>query len=62
MELGVTQPRLCDPIQRWRRNHAPKRAVDAIALIVGHDEQHVGASSAVPRAAATTASNPWRFP
>ena len=42
VELRVAQPRLRDPVQRRRRDDASKGAVDAIALVVGHDEQHVG--------------------
>jgi len=42
VEVRVAQPRLRDPVQRRRRDDASKRAIDAIALVVGHDEQHVG--------------------
>ena len=42
VELRVAQPRLGDPVQRRRRDDAAERAADAIALVVGHDQQHVG--------------------
>ena len=42
VELRVAQSRLRDPVHRRRRDHAAKGAVDAIALVIGHDEQHVG--------------------
>ena len=44
IEMGVAQPSLCHAVQRRRRDHAAKRAAYAIALIVGHDEEHVGRS------------------
>ena len=42
MELRIAQPGLRDPVQRRGRDDAAKCAADAIALVVGHDEQHVG--------------------
>ena len=42
MELRVAQPRLGDAVHRRRRNDAAERAGNAVALVVGHDEQHVG--------------------
>ena len=41
MELRVAQPRLGDAIQ-WGRDDAAEGARHAVALVVGHDEQHVG--------------------
>ena len=41
VELRVAQPRLGDAVHGWRRYDAAKCARDAVALIVGHDEQHV---------------------
>ena len=40
-ELRVAQPRLGDAIHRRCRDDAAKRARDAVALVVGHDEQHI---------------------
>ena len=42
VELRVAQSRFRDPIHRRRRDHAAKGAGDAIALVVGHDQKHVG--------------------
>ena len=42
MELGVTQASIGDAVQRRGRNDAAEGAADAIALVVGHDQQHVG--------------------
>ena len=42
MELRVAQARFREPIHRRRRDDAAKGAGDAVALIVGHDQQHVG--------------------
>ena len=41
VELRVAQPRLGDAIHGRRRDDAAKGARHAVALIVGHDEQHV---------------------
>ena len=42
VELRVAQARLRDAIHGRRRDDAAKGAADAVALIVGHDQQHVG--------------------
>ena len=42
MELGVTQTRLGDAIQRGRRDDAAESARNAVALVVRHDEEDVG--------------------
>ena len=42
VELRVAQPRLGDAVQVRRRDDAAKGARHAVALVVGHDEQHVG--------------------
>jgi hypothetical protein len=42
VELGIAQPRLGDAVQRRGRDDAAERAADAVALVVGHDEKHVG--------------------
>ena len=42
VELGVAQPGVRDAVQRRRRDDAAERAADAVALVVGHDQQHVG--------------------
>ena len=42
IELRVTESRLGDPVQGRRRDDATERAADAVALVVGHDEQDVG--------------------
>src|SRR6184192_2265497 len=42
MELGVAQARLREAIHGRSRDDAAKGAGDAVALIVGHDQQHVG--------------------
>ena len=42
VELRVAQPRLRDPVQRRRRDDTAEGARDAVALVVGHDQQHVG--------------------
>ena len=43
MKLGVAQARLGDAIKCRRRNDAAESARHPIALIVGHDQQNVGA-------------------
>ena len=57
VELGVAQPRLRDPVQRRRRDDAAERAADAIALVVGHDQQDVG--RALGRHDASAATRAW---
>ena len=42
VELGVAKSRLGDPVQCWCRDNTAERATDAIPLVVGHDQQHVG--------------------
>ena len=42
VELRVAQSRLGDAIQRGRRDDAAEGARNAVALVVGHDEQDVG--------------------
>ena len=42
VELRVAQPRLRDPVQRRRRDDAAEGARNAVALVVGHDQQDVG--------------------
>ena len=42
VELGVTQSCLGDPIESRRGDDTAKGARDAVALVVGHDQQHVG--------------------
>ena len=42
MELNVAQPRLGNAVQVRGRDDAAKGARHAVALVVGHDEQHVG--------------------
>ena len=42
VELRVAQSRLRDAIHGRRRDDAAKGAGDAVALIVGHDQQDVG--------------------
>ena len=39
--MRVAQSRLGYPVHGWRRNNAAKRAGDPIALVIGHDQQHV---------------------
>ena len=41
-EPALSQPRIGDPVQCRRRDDASERAADAIALVVGHDQKHVG--------------------
>src|SRR5277367_607072 len=42
VELCVTQARLGDAVQVRRRNDTAEGAGYAVALIIGHDEEHVG--------------------
>ncbi len=42
VELRVAQSRLGDAVQRRRRDDTAEGARHAVALVVGHDEQHVG--------------------
>src|SRR5271156_3941931 len=42
VELDVTQARLGDAVQVRRRDNAAEGAGYAVALVIGHDEQHVG--------------------
>src|SRR5207237_3771586 len=42
MELRVAQTRFGDAIHRGRRDDATERARNAVALVIGHDEQDVG--------------------
>ena len=42
VELRVAQSRFRDPVHGRCRDHAAKGAGNAIALVVGHDEEHVG--------------------
>ena len=60
MELRVAQSRLRNPIQRRRRDHAAEGAGDAIASVVGHDQQDVGRALRAARCAAPT--KPWIAP
>ena len=63
VELRVAQPGLRDAVQRRRRDDAAEGAADAIALVVGHDEQDVGRALGRHDAlAATTVSRSRRFP
>src|SRR5439155_21937781 len=41
MKLGVAQPRFGDAVQRRRRNDPAESAGNAVALVIGHDEQDV---------------------
>src|SRR5450631_1785901 len=41
-ELRVTQTRVCDAVQRRRRDNATEGTTHAVTLVVGHDEQHIG--------------------
>ena len=41
MKLGVTKPRPCDAIERWRGNNAAERAGSTEANIIGHDEEDI---------------------
>src|SRR5271156_6985671 len=41
VELGVTQTRLGDAVQVRRRDDTAKGAGYAVALVIGHDEEHV---------------------
>src|SRR5450432_2673889 len=41
MELRVTQPGLCHAIHSGRRDDAAESTRDAIALVVGHDEEDI---------------------
>src|SRR5512132_508125 len=41
MELDVAQSRFGDAVQRRRRNDPAESAGNAVALIIGHDEQDV---------------------
>src|SRR2546430_12531896 len=41
MELGVAQPCFGDAVQRRRRNDPAESAGNAVALVIGHDEQDV---------------------
>ena len=41
-ELSIAQPCLGDPVHRRRGDDAAKSAADAVSLIVGQDQQHVG--------------------
>src|SRR5262245_31393078 len=54
VELRVTQPCLCNAVQRRRWDHAAKGAADSIALVVRHDEQDVWR--------ALRGYHPWRPP
>ena len=42
MEVGVAQARLGDAVQGRRGDDAAEGAGDAVARVVGHDQQHVG--------------------
>src|SRR5271167_5008012 len=44
VELRVAEPGLGNPIQVRRRNDTAKSAGDAIALVISHDEEHVGSA------------------
>ena len=58
VEFGVAQARRRDAVERRRRYDAAERAGNAVALVVGHDEQDVRARpSAARRAAASMASS-----
>ena len=62
MEVRVAQAALGDAVERRGRDHAAEGAGRAEAVVVGHDQQHVGrASSAAPHGAATTGSIPRLF-
>jgi hypothetical protein len=61
VELRIAQTRIGDAIQRRCRVDTTKGARDAITLVIGHDEQHVGRVWAAQCAAATRAWNPRRF-
>src|SRR5437667_10014960 len=41
MELDVAQPCFGDAVQRRRRNDPAESAGNAVALVIGHDEQDV---------------------
>src|SRR5437660_11038812 len=41
MELGVAQPCFGHSVQRRRRNDPAESAGNAVALVIGHDEQDV---------------------
>jgi hypothetical protein len=63
VELDVAQSRAGNAIQRRCWDNTAKGARDAVALVIGHDQEHVGEHPWVePRAEATNVSNPWRFP
>src|SRR5258708_38336 len=40
--MRVAQPRICDPIQRGRRDDPAEGARNAETLSVGQDQEHVG--------------------
>ncbi len=42
VELGVTQARLGNAVQVRRGNDTAEGAGDTVALVIGHDEEHVG--------------------
>ena len=42
VELSVAQPHLRNAIHRRRRDDAAERPRNSIALVVGHDQEHVG--------------------
>ena len=61
VELGVAQTRLGDAIHVRGRDDAAEGAGHAIALVVGHDQQHVRrALGRHDATAASTAWNPWQ--
>ena len=41
MELNVAQTRFGDAVQRRRRNDTAKGARHTVALVIGHDKEHV---------------------
>ena len=42
VELRVPQPHFRDPVKRGRRNNATEGAGNAVARVVGHDQEDVG--------------------
>src|SRR5208282_3291694 len=42
MELRVSQSSFGNAIERWRRNDAAEGARNAVALVIGHDQEDIG--------------------
>ena len=60
VELGVAQPVRGERVERRRRDDAAEGAGDAVAGVVGHDQQHVRRALAAARPSAATRASSSR--